>query len=330
MPSIIVPIQIPSLMQRMLTEHATAVKYLLYRAHGLSTLTLFDMDCNLTHPELKQHAQTAIEESQSLGIQQMLVPGASLDESDMAIALCQEHPTVLFPTAGVHPYHVNEELCNESSVERLRRLINVSQGIFLRQWLYFSCSNDVKLVKAVGECGLDYSEGFPPPQEQLEWFKCQLKLAEEVQKPLFLHERLAFDTFYPLIQQFRQDNPNIRLLVHCFTGTSEELQAYIDLGCWIGITGFIFKAKIGRELQKMIPRIPLNRLVIETDAPYMGFNNCRRDSTLFQHISSKKHYPNVPTSLIQIATAVSDLLGQPVEEVSQQSTENARTFLGLS
>ncbi len=174
---------------------------------------------------------------------------------------------------------------------------------------------------AVGECGLDLSDGFPDISYQLPWFKQQLEMACALQKPLFLHERAAHELFISEIQKHDNLPPAV---VHCFTGTSDELDTYLKMGFYIGVTGYICKQKHGQHLRSILPRIPLDRLLIETDAPYMGFPKCRKG-----HSNPKKQYPNVPTSLAMVVETIAKCLQLPMAQVANKTTLNARRFLRL-
>ncbi|KAF1793390.1 Metal-dependent hydrolase [Phytophthora cactorum] len=222
-------------------------------------LELFDFDCNLTHEDL-----------QAVGVKEMLVPGATIEESQRAIELCRQHPTKLFPTAGVHPYTARA-MPKEEELSTLRGLMKMDE------------------VRAVGECGLDYSPIF------------LTKVPEKV-----VRRALAMAYFIQLIDEAKKKSGGYfpPAVVHCFTGAEDELKAYIARGddWYIGITGFICK-KQGAALKEMVKHVPLDRLVLETDAPYMGFPKCRRAEVT----DLKKQYPNVPSAMPMVAQAVAIL-----------------------
>ncbi|KAE8893418.1 hypothetical protein PF005_g17039 [Phytophthora fragariae] len=272
-------------------------------------LELFDFDCNLTHEDLRGNVATLMQQASTVGVKEMLVPGATIDESQRAIELCRQHPTKLFPTAGVHPYNARA-IPSQQELTTLKGLMELQE------------------VRAVGECGLDYSPSFPEPEFQKKWFAEQLSVACELKKPLFLHERLAHEDFIQLIDEATAKSGGYfpPAVVHCFTGTEEELKAYVARGddWYIGITGFICK-KQGAALQEMVKHVPLERLVLETDAPYMGFPKCRRAEVSDQ----KKQYPNVPSAMPRVAQAAATALGRSPQEVAKITRANARRFLRL-
>eukprot|EP01084_Bolivina_argentea_P057026 104271_1 len=187
------------------------------------------------------------------------------------------------------------------------------------------------LATCVGECGLDYTEGFPSREVQLPWFEAQVRLAFELGKPLFLHERLAHSDFCQVFDDIEaslpasNDKPSTLppCLVHCFTGTKEELLEYLRRGFLIGISGFLLKDK-GVNMRDFLDVIPLNKLVIETDAPYLGFRNCR-----VGHKNPSRQYPNVPSALPLILQAVAGYLNLSPKYVAQATTANAYSFFGM-
>eukprot|EP00038_Savillea_parva_P013350 m.210378 g.210378 ORF g.210378 m.210378 type:complete len:200 (+) comp24983_c0_seq1:12-611(+) len=180
---------------------------------------------------------------------------------------------------------------------------------------------------AVGECGLDNADGFPLLDQQMPWFVTQLDVACELQKPVFLHERLAFQTVSDELKSRKDKLPPV--LVHCFTGTGDELQWYLDAGCYVGFTGFLLNTKRAAALRASIQSgqvsIPLDRVVVETDAPYMGFKKCRA----IEPINPKKTSPNVPSALPRVLAEVASLMHVSVDDLGAATTANARRLFGL-
>src|SRR5690606_18695945 len=188
-----------------------------------------------------------LQRAREAGIVQMLVTGASREHSPKALALAQAHPGFLFATAGVHPHHA-VEYTDECDAE-IRALHAHPQ------------------VLAVGECGLDYFRDFSPRPAQRRAFERQLQLAAESGKPLFLHQREAHADFIAMMKDF--DGKLGPAVVHCFTGTREELFDYLDRDWHIGITGWLCDERRGQHLRELVKSIPANRLMIETDSPYL-------------------------------------------------------------
>ena len=173
-------------------------------------------------------------------------------------------------------------------------------------------------VVAIGECGLDFNRDFSPRPQQEKWFEAQVALAEELQMPLFLHERDAAQRFYDILTAGRKSVPAV---VHCFTGSRDSLKMYLDLGLHIGITGWICDERRGKPLRELVREIPLDRLMIETDAPFLLPRSMR---------VKPKDGRNEPCFLPYVLQAVADCVGKPTGEVARATTATARNFFKFS
>jgi TatD DNase family protein len=300
---------------------------------------LVDFDANLLHDALKADAEGHISRAQEhANVKWFCVPGSTLGDSTEALnySKSRDGGSSIIATAGVHPYHVIDEtdLCTDENKELLRTL----------------CSHE--LCRAVGETGLDYSEGFPDREMQLPWFRAQVALALEMELPLFLHVREAREDFVSIMtQEFGFSDTHteqeaaaaaaaagvvpltpVRACVHCFTGSTEELRQYVRMGFYIGLTGYVLTMNKGDgdgdvdRLREWLEIIPSDRLVIETDAPYLGWPGCRATETK----KKKSKYPNVPASLSVICEAVAQASGRSYEEVAASTTRNALTFFDVA
>jgi len=318
---------------------------------------LIDVDCNLLHSDMKtlQKVQTTapwniLEEDavRSANIVAMISPSSTIAESEGGIELLKTHPPpfTIKTTVGVHPYHVNDE--SSLSIDGGKITLEEQKVKIKNILLADSEETTDKLCVAVGECGLDASEGFPPLEDQIPWFKMQIEIAKELGFPLFVHERLAFDKVIELLEEV--DSSKISVIIHCFTGTKAECIAYIERGYSISISGYILKASNDNcaEVVSCLEDgvIPLDKLMIETDAPYMGFEGCRElylgsNQKYLASLNSKKRkrlqqsiYPNVPSSLPMILAKVAECLRKKdptitKEKVAEETTANARKFFGL-
>ena len=215
-------------------------------------MQLIDIGANLTHDSFDRDRDAVLQRAREAGVARMVVTGASREHSPRALALAQAHPGVLFATAGVHPHHAVEYTA-ECDAE-MRALHAHAE------------------VVAVGETGLDYFRDFSPRPAQRRAFERQLQIAvdhavEGVGKPLFLHQRDAHADFMAVMKQF--DGRLGPAVVHCFTGTREELFDYLDQDWHIGITGWLCDERRGAHLRELVKSIPAHRLMVETDAPYL-------------------------------------------------------------
>jgi len=259
---------------------------------------LIDIGANLTHDSFDHDRDAVLARAQAAGVAQIVVTGASREHSRKALALAQAHPGVLFATAGVHPHHATE-YTDECDAE-MRTLQAHPE------------------VVAVGECGLDYFRDFSPRPSQRKAFERQLQIAVDTGKPLFLHQRDAHADFMAMMKNF-----NGRLgpaVVHCFTGTREELFDYLDQDWHIGITGWLCDERRGQHLRELAKHIPANRLMVETDAPYLLPRTIK---------PAPSHRRNEPMFLAHIVEELARDRGEDVAASSAATTATARAFFAL-
>jgi TatD DNase family protein len=174
-------------------------------------------------------------------------------------------------------------------------------------------------VKAIGECGLDFNRNFSSAENQRHVFTQQVALAAQLQLPLFLHQRDAFQPWFEILQPFISRVP--AMVSHCFTGNKKELQQCLDADMYIGITGWLCDERRGQELRDIVPLIPLERLMIETDAPYLTPRNIR---------PKPKSSRNEPSYLPYIVTMLAELTDYSEQAIIKQSTINSEKVFNLS
>jgi TatD DNase family protein len=265
----------------------------------VTAITLVDIGANLAHDSFDADRPAVLERARAAGVAAMIVTGSSLDDSDKAIALARRHPRMLRATAGVHPHHAAGLRDDDSA--RLEALLTDP------------------MVVAAGECGLDYFRNFSPPAEQRRAFELQLRLAGAAGKPLFLHQRDAHADFVAMLRE----HPLLaaRGVLHCFTGGVAELEDCLALGLSVGITGWICDERRGQALREAAPRVPLARLMIETDAPYL----------LPRTLKPKPaHRRNEPAFLPAVLAEASRCRGETPEALAPATTANACRFFGLT
>lgn len=210
-------------------------------------MTLMDIGANLTHESFRRDFGAVLERARNAGVDKIVVTGASRSGSEHALELAREHPGTLFATAGVHPHHAGDYGAETDAA--LRDMARKHE------------------VVAVGETGLDYFRDLSPRSAQRAAFEKQLAIAVDLQKPLFLHQRDAHDDFLAMLKSVRNRVP--AAVVHCFTDDKRALFDYLDLDCHIGITGWLCDERRGTHLRELVRDIPANRLLLETDAPYL-------------------------------------------------------------
>jgi TatD DNase family protein len=262
------------------------------------SLDLIDIGSNLTHESFAADRDAVMARALQAGVRRQVITGADLPSSQQAAALAARHPLRLWSTAGVHPHHA--------------QTFAVAQRSDLIDLLH------LEPVVAVGECGLDYFRNLSPPAAQRQAFAVQLEIAVQVGKPVFLHQRDAHGDFVAILKDFAGKLKGG--VAHCFTGGETELEAYLALGLFIGITGWACDERRGAELRAIMQRIPEDRLLIETDAPYL----------LPQDLGARpKSRRNEPAFLPHIAATVARLRGEPVETVAAATTRNAVALFAL-
>jgi TatD DNase family protein len=209
--------------------------------------SLIDIGANLTNKAFRWDLDQVLERALEARVGLIVVTGTNVETSQAAAELARSRPGFLFSTAGIHPHHART--VGPLALGALRDLAERPE------------------VVAVGECGLDFNRNYSSPEDQLRCFEAELQIAVETLLPVFLHERDAHDAFARVIEKFRPKLP--RAVVHCFTGTEKELDHYLALDLYIGITGWICDERRGMHLRELVRRVPSDRLMIETDAPYL-------------------------------------------------------------
>ena len=262
------------------------------------SMELIDIGCNLTHDSFDHDRKEVIEAAHKAGVVQMIVTGASAKGSVAALEIARNWPGRLFSTAGVHPHRASAY--DDDTDILLRELATKDE------------------VVAVGETGLDYFRDFSPRDEQRSAFERQMRIAIDTGMPLFLHQRDAHDDFFALLGQHR-DQLN-EVVVHCFTGNRAELHEYLDLDCHIGITGWICDERRGTHMKEFMRDIPSNRLMIETDSPYLKPRNLR------PKIKSNR---NEPRLLPWILGTLAACRNEHPRDLAEATTRNARAFFRL-
>jgi TatD DNase family protein len=231
----------------------------------------------------------------------IIITGTNLGKSHQGIQMAEQYPGHLFTTVGLHPHEA--KLFNDQTINELKALAKSNH------------------VVAIGECGLDFNRNFSTPNEQLIAFEEQLKLACELDLPVFLHERNAFQVQYQLLKEYHKDLKGG--VVHCFTGNIEQMDQYLDLGLYIGVTGWVCDPNRGQELSSAVKSLPLNRLLLETDAPYLrpkGLANNRK-------VDSGN---NEPAYLPYIAAHVAQLMDTDITTLQKATQTNAQVLFNLT
>lgn len=261
-------------------------------------LQAIDIGVNLMNHTFHEDREEVVTRAEEAGVTPLIITGTSVRDSEEAAYYASRYPGKLYSTAGVHPHDAKD--CGADTIGKLRELAALPQ------------------VTAIGECGLDYNRDFSPRDVQRDWFEKQICLAEELDMPLFLHERDAHEDFAAMLR----DHPAVirRAVVHCFTGTAAELRTYLDMGMFIGVTGWICDERRGKHLRELVKDIPLDRLMIETDAPYLTPRDLR---------PKPKGGRNEPAFLAHVLEVIASCMGQEKEEVAAATVRTTKHFFGI-
>jgi TatD DNase family protein len=259
---------------------------------------MIDIGVNLTNARFDKDRDALILRAKTAGISAMLVTGTNISESQNAAQLSAQYPNYLYSTAGVHPHDADN--VSDNYLQDIRSLTK-HNGVI-----------------AIGECGLDFNRNFSAPKQQERVFAEQIALAAELQLPLFLHQRDAFAPWFQLLSPYLTKVP--AMISHCFTGNGDELDQCLSAGMYIGITGWVCDERRGKSLQALIPSIPLNRLMIETDAPYLTPRTIR---------PKPKSSRNEPSYLPYVVEKLAELYQCSAQDVINASSDNARHVFNL-
>ncbi|MEJ2639781.1 MAG: TatD family hydrolase [Desulfosarcinaceae bacterium] len=260
-------------------------------------MRIFDSHCHLDDNAYRHDWADVLARAANNEVAAMVVVGVGGESSEQAVSLAGDprHPQ-LFASVGLHPHDASQ--CSEKLLERLQTL-----------------SRDPRVV-AWGETGLDFNRMFSPREDQERCFVRQLEIADALDLPLIFHERDSQGRFYELLETTPAQNR--RGVVHCFSGSREELHAYLDMGFYIGITGILTIKGRGKPLRELVKEIPADRIVIETDAPYLTPTPQRN-----------KHRRNEPAFVRSVLLRLAQVLQIEVEALADRIWRNTCTLYSL-
>ncbi|EAC1460673.1 3'-5' ssDNA/RNA exonuclease TatD [Escherichia coli] len=259
---------------------------------------MFDIGVNLTSSQFAKDRDDVVARALDAGVNGLLITGTNLRESQQAQKLARQYSSC-WSTAGVHPHDSSQwQAATEEAIIELAAQPE---------------------VVAIGECGLDFNRNFSTPEEQERAFVAQLRIAAELNMPVFMHCRDAHERFMTLLEPWLDKLPGA--VLHCFTGTREEMQACVAHGIYIGITGWVCDERRGLELRELLPLIPAEKLLIETDAPYL----LPRDLT--PKPSSRR---NEPAHLPHILQRIAHWRGEDAAWLAATTDANVKTLFGIA
>lgn len=258
---------------------------------------MFDIGVNLTSSQFSLDRDEVVSRARAAGVTGMLLTGTNIHESEQAQQMARRY-SGCWSTAGVHPHD------SSSWTELVAATV-------------FALAREPEVV-AVGECGLDFNRNFSTPEEQEAAFSAQLALAAELSMPVFLHCRDAHERFLALLNPWLDKLPGA--VLHCFTGSREEMRECVDRGLFIGITGWVCDERRGLALRELLGDIPANRLLIETDAPYLLPRDMRPKP------ASRR---NEPAYLPHILASIAGWRGEEAQRLEEVTDANVRRLFNV-
>lgn len=282
---------------------------------------LVDVGANLTNKKYSRDLEAVVQRARDSGVQKIMATGTSVKSSKEALRLTRIYPDVIYSTAGIHPHDAKSY--DDDEWLDLKKIASSSECV------------------AVGECGLDYNRNFSEPDIQKTVFRKHIELAVELKKPLFVHERDAHEDLLQILDEFNGNLPPV--IIHCFTGSEQQALTYISRGFYIGLTGHLCKDKSDTGVRKILTDglIPLEKLLVETDSPFMYPNT--RASKLPTHVKDSltersstflhrycTFQRNEPCSLPVIVEMIAAFMGKKPEDVALATSFNALKLFGLT
>lgn len=261
-------------------------------------MDLVDIGANLTHVSFEADFDAVVAAAQEAGLGHIILTGTDLETSLAAQAMARKNQAFFSSTAGFHPH-----VASAADAEAMQQIASLATA---------------DEVVAIGETGLDFNRNYSPPDIQLEVFEQHMILASKLNKPLFFHQRDAHGEFIDLLRKYRSEIAGG--VVHCFTDSAAALRDYLDLDLYVGITGWICDERRGLDLQQHVRLIPPDRLLIETDAPYL----------LPRSLEEKpKTRRNEPRYLPEVLRVIAECREESISSLARQTTANARALFGL-
>lgn len=260
---------------------------------------MIDIGVNLLNGQFSADREAVVARAWDAGIEHMILTGTDVDSSRAAADYAAaEGSGRLTATAGIHPHHAAEPVPEWQ--QAIAALIRRPE------------------VVALGETGLDFHRNFAPRAAQEALFREQLALANRLRVPVFVHDREAGETVAGCLRE--SGVPGHGVVVHCFTGSAEDLYRYLDLGCFIGITGWVCDRRRGDGLRALVPGIPIDRLMVETDAPFLRPHDAPSD---------EHGRRNEPALLTWVIRRLAKLYDMAPDALAARTATNARTFFRL-
>ena len=261
----------------------------------MEEISYFDIGANLTHESFQNDFNEVIDEAKKNNLKKICITSTSIEDTKTSLDIIEKDSDFFITTCGVHPHYADS--FKNTDIKKIKDL----------------CIHPS--VKAIGETGLDFNRNFSDKKNQIRCFKSQIEIAQEFSLPLFMHQRDAHEDF---IKCFKNIDLNVNAVVHCFTENESKFYEYLDIGFWIGLTGWICDPVRGKHMDNLLSSMPLDKVMIETDSPYLLPKNLK-----------VKGRRNEPKFIEEVAKRIADLQKKSLKEVSQIFYENSLRFFNL-
>jgi TatD DNase family protein len=255
-------------------------------------MELIDTHCHLTFEGLAENAEAVIEHSKAAGVVGWITVGTDPQENQKAVELAEKFEN-MFAAVGIHPHEARTV-----TADTLKELRAIAKH---------------KKVVAIGETGLDYHYNFSSHEEQRKVFGEHLKIAAELNLPVVVHCREAFDETIEVLGQFGGDR---KVVFHCFSGSSEQAEIILDRGFYISFTGVV-TFKNADAIREAVKIVPVGRMMVETDCPYMSPEPMRKQKV------------NEPAFMVYTAKCLAELKGMSLADFAEAVTATSKAFFGL-
>ena len=256
-------------------------------------MELIDTHCHLTFEQLAGDVEGLVARSRAAGVTAWITVGTDTQQNRQSIELADGFEN-MYAALGIHPHNAKE--ADDETIAQLR---NLAQN---------------QKVVAIGETGLDFHYNYSPPKDQKNAFAEQLKIARELNLPLIVHSRESFDETIEMLEQFGTGVEKV--VFHCFSGSSEQAKIVLNHGFYISFTGVV-TFKNAEPIRQAARIVPVDRLMLETDCPYMSPEPMRRQKI------------NEPALLIHTATCLAELKEIPLADFAQKTTATTKNFFNL-
>ncbi len=258
-------------------------------------MLIFDSHCHIDDTAFNSDLDQVIKNARNAEVTRMMIAGINKKSVKQAIKIAEKYDDI-YVAVGVHPHDAKK--CSDKTLQFLENLAHHPK------------------VSAWGEIGLDFNRMYSPIDDQEKWFVRQLDIANQLNLPMIFHERDTNGRFYEVLKS--NYNPQMKGVVHCFSGNRKELDPYLEMGLYIGITGILTIKKRGKALRELVHHIPFDRILIETDAPY-----------LTPAPQKNKTRRNEPAFVRSVLLKLAEILHKDPEELGKMLWDNTNTLFGI-